>query len=115
MCRKKKAKQPERPEKANLVQEEDTPTENEQGSEYTLFHVRAGPAKPYRVVVKINRKTLSMEVDTGASVSVVGKETFEFIQDGLTALEIEQSSVCLRTYTGEAIDILGSVRSRIAM
>ena len=50
-----------------------------------------------------------MEVDTGASVSVVGKETFEFIRDGLTALEIQQSSVCLRTYTGEAIDILGSV------
>ena len=74
-----------------------------------MFHVRAGPAKPYRVVVKINGKTLSMEVDTGASVSVVGKETFEFIRDGLTTLEIQQSSVRLRTYTGEAIDILGLV------
>ena len=67
-------------------------TESHQREEYTLFQVRTGPSRPYKAVVKANDNLLPMEIDTGASVSVV-----------------QQTLVRLQTYTGETIPVLGSV------
>ena len=84
-------------------------TKSHQSEEYTLFHVRAGPSRPYKAVVKANGNLLSMEIDTGASVLVVGEKTLKTIQKGETTLELQQTSVRLQTYTGETITVLGSV------
>ena len=51
-----------------------------------------------------------MEIDTGASVSVISEETFQAIQRGDQPLQLQKTSVQLRTYTGEAIPVSGSVR-----
>ena len=45
--------------------------------EYLLFHVRSEPETPLQVLVGINQQQVEMEVDTGASLSVLSeKKTF---------------------------------------
>ena len=105
MCRKKNRS---KAEQTNTVTEEETQTSGDQDQEYTMFHVRSGPSKPYKAVVKANGNSISMEIDTGASVSVVGEDTFETIRKGESTVELQKTSVRLQTYTGEAITVLGS-------
>ena len=47
-----------------------------------------------------------MELDTGASISLISEEQYKQLQDVPT---LEKSSVILRTYTGENLSILGSI------
>ena len=88
-------------ERANVVTEEPVKDE-EPGEEYTLFQIQAGPS------IKVNGKPVAMEIDTGASVTVVGEDTFKTIQAGDSSLELRRTTVRLRTYTGETIPVQGS-------
>ena len=106
VCRRKNKY---RTEQTNAVTAEETVIESHQREEYMLFQVRAGPSRPYKAVVKANGNLLPMEIDTGASVSVVGEKTLKTIQKGETTLELQQTSVRLQAYTGETIPVLGSV------
>jgi hypothetical protein len=51
---------------------------------------------------------ISMEIDTGASVSIASRETFELIREGESHLELEEPTVRLQTYTGESIKVCRS-------
>ena len=48
--------------------------------EYLMHQVSAGQTRPYHVYVKLNGSPVRMEIDTGASVSVVGEGIFKAIQ-----------------------------------
>ena len=78
--------------------------------EYLMHHVSAGPTRPYHVYVKLNGSPVRMEIDTGVSVSVVGEGIFKAIQRGEQPLELQKTSIRLRTYTGGEIPVRGSVR-----
>lgn len=73
-----------------------------------MFHVHSRPTKPYKATVKVNGNALSMEIDTGASVSIVSQDTFRTICEGTTSLQLKESTVKLQTYTGEVIAVCGS-------
>ena len=60
--------------------------------------------QPLRASVLIDGKPLSMEVDTGAALSVVSEETWKKLGKDR---ELEFSDVILRTYSGEVIQVLG--------
>ena len=77
--------------------EEVEPREEEE--EYTMFPVTSGQTGPLHATITVNGSPLSMEIDTGASVSIA--KTFETIQQGEETLE-------LQTYTGEPIRVCGS-------
>ena len=101
MCRKKgKGSKPKKEEEAKVLVDEDADT---------MDHVESGSRKPYRTVVNVNGTSLPMEIDTGASVSVIGKQTFESLRKGVSTLELQSTAVNLKTYTGESIAVLGSV------
>ena len=103
MCRKKGHHSPS--EKAQYVVEEDTSTR-----EYNaMFHITAGKVKPLYVNVTVNSNPLSMEIDTGASVSIASLSTFETIRNGESMLELDKSTVRLQTYTGQQIKVCGAV------
>ena len=99
MCRKKakEAKDKDKPEHAHVVNE--TPTEEK--GEYGMFNMNTGSSKPFQAVVKVNGTPITMEIDTGASASIVSEETFKSLQSG--QLRLDQASVRLFTYTGESI------------
>ena len=68
----------------------------DRGEEYTLFQIRAGQYKPFQASIKVNGKPVAMEIDTGASVTVVGEDTFKTIQEGDSSVELQRTTVRLQ-------------------
>ena len=91
-------------EQAHSVRDQGAPGDDTQ--EYVLH---PGARDPYQALIKMNGHPVQMEIDTGASVSVVGEDIFKAIQRGEKPLELQKSSVQLRTYTGDEIPVRGSV------
>jgi len=78
--------------------------------EYSLFHVRSEPEIPLKVLVGINQQQVEMEVDTGASLSVLSEKTFrKFWPEQV----LQKSSVKIRTYTGESLKVVGCMEADI--
>ena len=53
-----------------------------------------------------------MEIDTGASLSLISKATYDKLQSSATLPPLKSEQIKLRTYTGEEINVL--VASRLA-
>ena len=64
--------------------------------------------QPLLVSVSIDNASLEMEVDTGASVSIISEETYNRLWSPEDAPPLQKSSVKLRTYSGEQIGVKGS-------
>ena len=64
--------------------------------------------KPLLVSVSIDNASLEMEIDTGASVSIISEETYNRLWSPEDAPPLQESSVKLRTYSGEQIGVKGS-------
>ena len=62
--------------------------------------------KPYRVDIAINDKPTKMEIDTGASLTILSERT---ICEQWPELTVLPSQVKLHSYSGEAIPVLGTV------
>ena len=74
---------------------------------YGLFTLHSENHDPIVVQLALDGVPIRMELDTGASLSLINKASYELIsQPGQAALE--QPMVNLRTYTGEAVKMLGS-------
>lgn len=65
----------------------------------------SGQAPPYKVEVDVGGKSLTMEVDTGASLSLVSESTFKK-QWPKEKLSPSKAKLC--SYSGESIPVLGS-------
>ena len=61
------------------------------------------------VEVTVDKKTVPMEIDTGASVSIVSESTFRHIWSRRAAPGLRHPRITLRTYTGERIQLLGEL------
>ena len=93
-----------------LGDEEDEESEEEIDEEECnkLFHVAKGPssinAPPIKVKVRVDECVISMEVDTGAAMSLMSEATFSKLWPGR---ELHPSQVRLQTYSKEPLTILG--------
>ena len=66
------------------------------GEELSLFTVRQrNSPKPIVVDVQINGRTVPMEVDTGAAVTIMSQTTWKTL---FPDLSLQKSSIVLRTY-----------------
>ena len=74
--------------------------------EYSLYHMpfKGEGRKPIMVDILVNGKELTMEVDTGATFSVIGSET----ADSLGA-ELQPSELVLKTYGAESLKVMGKI------
>ena len=70
----------------------------------TVFNVGKERDIPIEVKVKIQSQDITMQLDTGAAISLMSKDTFE---KKLGHLPLKQSKLRLSTYTGEDISVLG--------
>lgn len=75
-----------------------------------MFKVLDSRAQPLAVAVMVNHSELEMEIDTGASVSVISEATYRRLWDANHAPPIRNSTGTLRTYTGEDIKVVGAVQ-----
>ena len=58
----------------------------------------------------VNEKPLSMEIDTGATVSLISTATFKSLFQNTT---LEKTSIRLRTYTGKPIAVAGQLKVKV--
>ena len=76
-----------------------------------LYHVHESNSEPTIVVpVQINRTKVSMELDTGASVSVMSESTWK---EKFSSYRIELSKVQLKTYSGETLNVMGQLQVNV--
>ena len=71
-----------------------------------LFKVNGKSSNPITVVLDVNSRKVSMEVDTGAAVSVISKETRARL---IPNIKVNDTSVILTTYIGEQMAVTGKI------
>lgn len=72
---------------------------------------RRGKVPPIETTITIEDKPVRMEIDTGASVSLISSRTYEAKLSGRPRLEAAHTQ--LRTYSGEAVPVLGRIMVRV--
>ena len=72
---------------------------------YTMFALRS-KVQPIKVQVQLNSCEITMEVDTGASLTLLNESTYSRIA---TNQELKPTTVKKSTYTGELLPVLGSI------
>ena len=103
VCRSSKPTTASRQSRHQYVTEEESP-------EIPLFHLEHSMVKPITVKVLINGVSVPMEVDTGAAVSVMTSAQ----QMKLFPLaQLSPSSVVLKTYTTEQLQIRGEMSAKV--
>ena len=91
----------QRPRQQGSVQmvQEGGQDSSERLNEYSLYQISSKQdSKPLQVEVVINGQPLTMELDTGAAVTLVSKETFQRKWSNVT---LQSSMARLHTYSGE--------------
>ena len=107
VCRSKPRKQLEK--KGVKSQPVRHVTEEEEEQEFPLYHINtlhSEHTQPLEVSVIVENRSIVMEVDTGAALSLVPEASYkEFWPD--KALESSSSKLC--SYSGDSIPVLGSL------
>ena len=81
--------------------------------EYSLYPVRGPAVSPLQTMVTIEGKVIPMEVDTGASITVVSEATLASIWGQQPVPPLQSTTVKLRTYTGSEIPVVGELTIRV--
>ena len=101
------------PTRATYFVQEDVTTvpKDTQNSEpdvlYGLFTIEGNSTHPILAKVNINQIPIEMEVNTGASLSLINKATYDLISSQSHIQALQRTDVQLKTYTGKAVCILG--------
>lgn len=83
----------------------------DESEEFPVFHIGMNSkTPPYEVTVQMDGSDVTMEVDTGSSVSVISKETYERLWSGR---ELSWCKYRLRSYLEEPIAVLGCLDSEV--
>ena len=62
------------------------------------------------VTPEVNGLPLTMELDTGASLSIISRKTWKEILPGVP---LEPTDTVLRTYSGESLEVLGQIQVHV--
>ena len=82
-------------------------TETENDSEILPLHtIGGGSTPPIKVPLLINDNLLSMELDTGATITIMSETKFK---ETFPRAKVEKSNIRLKTYTGESLPVVGEV------
>ncbi len=83
----------------------------EHGEEYLQLHaIDASSTSPLQVPLLVNDQLMSMELDTGAAISSLSGKQFK---DLFPMAVLRNSTVLLKTYTGEKLAVLGEMDVRV--
>ena len=84
------------------------PPPDDTSQTYTLFPLHTQQHPPISIVPKINGHEVSMELDTGAAISVINEVTYKTILAHQSPLQA--SNIKLHTYSGEQLIVLGKLQ-----
>ena len=74
--------------------------------EYHLHRLGVCSSTPIYMQMQVNKKELEMEVDSGAAVSIISDGVRKSL---FPDLRLRNSSVVLKTYTGEPMEVVGNL------
>jgi hypothetical protein len=117
VCRSRSFNKGQKRDKGTHHLEDQDDSDGSDGSDdqsYTLFTVRESASEPIYQEVLINTIPVKMEVDTGASVSVITHSTYQKIRECTDIQPLQPSVVKLKAYTGEVIPVLGQVPVKVS-
>ncbi len=76
---------------------------------YPLFYSSTPRPRPLEITVLLNEVETQMEVDTGATLSVMSEGTYKSLWASNVRPQLNPTGVRLTTYTGEKIQVLGQI------
>ena len=102
--------------KVNRVKEYDSTASSDVSDEeekegWPVFTIKLENRKEIKVKLKIDSHPLEMELDTGASVSLIPESLYN--KELRDTAPLKSSRVILRTYTGEIIPVLGELTVQV--
>ena len=74
---------------------------------YTVFTLTGHAEPPLIVDVELCGKKMSMEIDTGVSISIMSERTYDSLINAGLDVPLENSTTALRIYSGESLPVLG--------
>ena len=86
--------------------EDNNATRSDEEDTHRILRLTDSRAKPIQITVRVNKKLITMELDTGASSSMISQQTFAQIGH---IRELKPSTVRLTSYSGHEIKVLGTV------
>ena len=111
---KKQPTQPATNSRAQYVVQTDVshtnppPAVDEVTQTYTLFPLHTQHHPPINIVPNIDGQDVSMELDTGAAISVINESTYKTVLAQQPLLQ--KSNVKLHTYSGEQLSVFGELQ-----
>ena len=81
---------------------------------YSMLSFGSTCSSPYRVNININGKPLNMEIDTGASLSVMSDTMYQELWGEGGQPSLVKKGVVLRTYRGKEVRPEGSAAVRVS-
>lgn len=87
---------------------------NVQRMDYELYAIREDSRRPLVADITVNGRTLAMEIDTGAAVSLMSRDNFQKFFKGQITPQLHNTKDILKTYTGEQINIDGTVYVQVS-
>ena len=106
-CRSKTSTKELRPQRRSMQHATNNVTKDSE--DYTMYNVSGVSVKPLKVTVRVNNADLDMEVDTGASVSIISEDTYNRLWPEKQQPSLQKSTITLRTYSGEQLSVKGSM------
>ena len=80
-------------------------------AEYPMYTFHSSESQPLAVELQIQNVPVRMEVDTGASLSIMSHQTYTSTWSKECLPPLKPTEAKLRTYTGERIDVLGAINA----
>ena len=108
VCRSKTKMTTRRDSVQQVFEERETTSDTEEYSLHALDS--AGSRQPFVVNLHLDDVPLSMELDTGASLSIMAEATF---RRHWPDRQLQSTTRQLRTYTGEKIKVLGTAQVHV--
>ena len=82
----------------------------EDSLDYSMYNLTGTSIKPLKITVTVDNEELVMEMDTGASVSIISEETYDRLWPNGQKPSLLESDITLHTYSGEQLDIKGTLK-----
>ena len=99
-----------RPDKAHVNYSDMQQDCDDEHQSFPLYQLGNRTLHPITVNVKVNGKPLSLELDTGAAVSVISESKQKSL---FPDADVRTTAIQLRTYTGEPINVVGEMSAQV--
>ena len=76
----------------------------------SMYNLTGPPVKPLVMSMKLNSMDLEMELDIGASISVISEPTYNRLWPKRKAPAIQESQGTLKTYSDEQLSVKGVIK-----